>query len=107
MKHCFLLLILCSAVSLFAALAPVNEKGERHIVLVSASYNNEQWCEKNLQSVFDQNYSNYHLIYINDCSTDHTLEVVTRIVDERDLQDKITIINNPVRRGAMANQYYA
>ena len=68
---------------------------EKPIVAVITSYNNEQWCERNLRSLFMQKYNNWRAIYVNDCSTDATLEKVTNLVKEAGLEHRVQIINNP------------
>lgn len=80
---------------------------EKPIVAVITSYNNEQWCERNLRALFMQKYHNWRAIYVNDCSTDATLERVERIVKDAGQEHRVQIINNPVRRGKMANLYHA
>lgn len=96
--------LLTNSLLLFTKNAPLEE---RPFVIVTASYNNVQWCEKNLESIFSQNYDNWHLIYINDCSTDGTGELVQQFIDTHHMQDKVTLINNDTRQGHLANQYNA
>lgn len=86
---------------------PVNEQGERHIVVVVASYNNINYYRQNLASVFDQAYSNYHIIYVDDCSTDGTYEYVKVYSNHCNMQNKVLLIRNNERRGALYNQYHA
>lgn len=81
--------------------------GEKYIVVIIPSYNNIRWCQANIKSVLDQNYSNYHVIYIDDRSTDGTSEAVTKLVDQSPLKNRITIIHNDTRKGALANIYHA
>lgn len=81
--------------------------GERHIVVVIASYNNAEYFQRNLGSVFDQKYNNYHVIYMNDNSADSTLQMAESYARRRNMQDKIYFINNEERKGALANQYQA
>lgn len=102
-----ILFLLCFVFQLGAMQPPLSEKGERRIVMLACSYNNEQWCEYNLSSMFSQNYDNYHVIYVDDKSTDNTYERVCEYVKVHGVQDKITIIKNEERMGAMANQYHA
>lgn len=80
---------------------------EKPIVIVTASYKNAEWYKKNLDSVFDQNYTNWHLIYMDDCSPDGTGELVKAYVKERGFEDKVTVVCNKIRRKAMANLYTA
>jgi len=74
-------------------------------VIVIPSYNNEKWCVGNLESVVKQEYSNYSIWYINDCSTDRTNELVDEFVRAHNLEDKITVIHNSERKGALQNIY--
>lgn len=81
--------------------------GERHIVIVIPSYNNSKWYQANLDSVFKQRYSNYHVMYIDDCSPDGTGELVLQYVKKHNKQDLVTVVKNPQRRGALYNLYHA
>jgi len=76
-------------------------------VFIIASYNNEKWCEKNLRSVFDQEYENYRVIYIDDKSSDNTFEIAKSYVKERNMESHIQLIKNNKRNGALANIYSA
>ena len=80
---------------------------QKKIVVVVPSYNNEKWCLKNLDSLRNQKYENFHVIYINDNSTDKTGEMVQRYIKEHRLEKKFTLINNAERLGALENQYNA
>jgi len=75
-------------------------------VIVIPSYNNERWCRENLESCI-QNYNNYRIIYINDCSTDNTYQLVHNYIAEHHLGNRVTLINNTQRRGALENLYNA
>lgn len=80
---------------------------EKPIVVVIPSYNNAQWYERNLNSACFQNYSNYRIIYIDDCSPDGTGNLVRSYIETHGLQDKVTLICNEKNCGAMANHYTA
>jgi len=80
---------------------------ERPIVVVIPSYNNAPWYKRNLRSVFMQQYSNYRVIYIDDCSEDGTYELVGQYVKECNQKDRVLILGNNVRGGALANHYKA
>jgi|GEM_PF-226881 len=86
-------------------LFPVTE--EKPIVIIIPSYNNEKYYEKNLQSVFDQEYKNYRVIYIDDCSSDKTYEKVKEFIAAKKQEQRVTLIRNPERHGAMENLYKA
>lgn len=93
-----------AAVLFFATAAAAHD---HHFVVVVASYNNEQWCRGNLESLFAQTYTNWHLIYTNDASTDKTDELVRAYVAERGMEHKTTYILNQTRCRQLANQYRA
>lgn len=50
--------------------------------IIIPSYNNENWVEANLASILNQSYDNYEVLYINDASTDNTLNRVVDLVLE-------------------------
>jgi len=62
--------------------------------IIIPSYNNESWVEPNLASIINQTYTNYDILYINDASTDNTLEKVNGIVKDYELSN-FKIITNP------------
>lgn len=74
--------------------------------IIIPSYNNAQWCIQNLQSAVRQTYPHFHITYVDDCSTDGTGEMVEKFVRDNHLQNRVTIIHNKKRCGAMANWYY-
>ncbi len=79
----------------------------RSFVILTASYNNEQWYQKQLDSVRTQTYDNWRMIYINDCSSDATGQLVQDYIKHHQLEHKITFINNEQRMGHLHNQYHA
>lgn len=80
---------------------------QKSFVIITASYNNKDWYQRNLDSIFSQTYDNWRLIYINDFSTDGTGEFVQEYVQARGMQRKVIQLNNRRRRGHLANQYNA
>lgn len=99
-----LLLINCF---LFTHILSITTIEEKPMVIIIPSYNNQKWVVNNLRSVYKQCYSNYRVIYIDDCSTDSTYELALKTVKELDTHNRTTIIHNKVNRGAMANWYAA
>lgn len=84
-----------------------NPNKELPIVILSASYNNSNWYIKNLDSIRMQTYTNFRVIYIDDCSTDGTGESVQQYITKYGLESRITLIRNSLNKGALANQYHA
>ncbi len=48
--------------------------------IVIPSYNNNNWVEVNVESILEQSYQNYEVLYIDDCSTDDTRAMVEEMV---------------------------
>lgn len=71
-------------------------------VIITPSYNNSSWVEYNLASILNQTHTNWKLVYINDNSTDNTLELVKNIVGEN---PQVTVVNNSINNGAMHNYF--
>lgn len=80
---------------------------EKHIVILTASYKNKDWYKNNLDSIFMQNYTNYHVIYIDDNSPDGTFDLVKEYVENSAYKDHFILVNNEERLGAMTNQFNA
>lgn len=103
------LLFTLAGVTVFLSQSSVQEK---QIIVMIPSYNNVKHYQKNLESVFSQKhgnrpYKNWSLVYTDDCSSDGTYEAVKSFVAEKGMEQHCTIIENEVRRGAMANHYRA
>lgn len=84
---------------------PVTEN--KNFVIIVPSYNNEEWYEKNLYSVINQDYDNYRVIYIDDASKDDTYFKVKSYLEAYDKKNKVTLIHNEKNVGALANLYKA
>lgn len=98
-------LLVLGSVAQSECLLKEDEMQDIHFVVVIPSYNNKQWCEKNLSSVFMQTYHNYDVIYIDDCSTDGTGDLVKKHIKSYSAQKLVTLIQNKKRIGALANIY--
>jgi len=80
---------------------------ERQIAIITCSYNNAPWVQQNLDSIFLQNYVNFRLIYVDDCSEDGTAELVEDYIEKNNLQNKVTLIANKKRQLKCHNIYTA
>lgn len=93
-------------VSLFFLSSVVLCNAKRFAIVIT-SYNNADWYKANLDSVFDQKYTNYRVIYVDDASDDGTAELVEKYIAERGQQHRCTLIKNKNRVRALANIYNA
>ncbi len=75
------------------------------ITVVIPSYNNSTIFKRNIDSVLSQNYSNYHVIYTDDCSPDATGDYVEQYINQHEKRHKVTVIKNEIRIGALHNLY--
>lgn len=64
------------------------------------AYNAEQTIERAIKSILNQSYKNLKLVIIDDCSTDSTVEIATRIARQ---DDRVSVYHNKKNLGA----YYA
>jgi glycosyltransferase involved in cell wall biosynthesis len=80
---------------------------EKPFVILICSYNNEKYARDNIISAINQKYSNYRIIFVNDCSSDRTLEIVEDTVQQFDAASKVKIINNKERKLGLRNYYEA
>ncbi len=70
------------------------------------SYNNaaENRHFNNMDSILQQNYSNYHIVFIDDHSSDSTLEDMKAYFQAKALENtKLTFVANEQRKMALAN----
>ena len=91
----------------FYQLSKYNHHQLRFCILVP-SYKNvkSRLYLRNLDSIFMQDYQNYHVVYIDDASPDLTGEYVKRYVEERQIpSNKIQVFTNDVNKKAMYNIY--
>ena len=78
---------------------------EKSMVIGIPSYNNKDWCIRNIESACSQKYQNYKVIFVDDASTDGTSELVQEYIAKHGLQDRVTYIRNQKRMYAMHNWY--
>jgi glycosyltransferase involved in cell wall biosynthesis len=76
-------------------------------VFIVPSFNNNDWYKLNIDSIINQTYNNWRVIYIDDCSTDDTLINVQQYVDSKNLNHKFTFIKNSSNIGPAGSRYAA
>ena len=65
-------------------------------------YNVEPYLERCVESLFRQSYSNLEFIFVDDCSPDNSVSIITKLGAEFQISDKIRIISHKVNRGLAA-----
>jgi glycosyltransferase involved in cell wall biosynthesis len=75
----------------------------KSFAVVIPSFNNARWCQRNLESVLNQQYSSFRAIYIDDASTDDTALLVAEYLAESEQAHRVKFQRNQVRVGPLAN----
>ena len=78
---------------------------QHHFVIVIHRTTMKNGLKRISTRVFTQEYQHYEVIYIDDCSQDHTYELAKRITQDYQQEKRMRIIHNTERYGAMANLY--
>jgi len=76
-------------------------------IFIVPAYNVEKWYKLNLDSMITQEYKNWHIIYIDDASTDNTYNLVKKYIDDNQLYKNITIIRNDKQMYQRYNRQFA
>lgn len=58
---------------------------------------------KTLHSILQQNYTNYHIVYIDDASTDNSLQVAQSILQTKINSNQAILVSNKIRKYATYN----
>lgn len=86
----------------------VRPKHEQHkFVVLITSYNNVKYYVNNLQSVLNQTYSKFRVIYVDDCSEDKTGMMVEQYLSQVNPAIEVKVIRNTQRQRKLANLYHA
>ncbi len=75
---------------------------EKPFVIVIRSDNNISWCHHNLDSIFNQHYQNYRIIYVSDASTDGSDALIEEYIRENHQEERVTLFKNQIRKGGLA-----
>ena len=72
------------------------------VSIIMPNYNSEKYLQATIQSVLDQTYQNWELIFVDDCSTDNSFDLARSFNDER-----IKVFRNETNSGAAISRNYA
>jgi alpha(1,3/1,4) fucosyltransferase len=75
----------------------------KSFVVVIPSFNNAKWCRRNLESVLNQSYPLFRVVYVDDASTDDTADLVAEYLAGSATADRVTFHRNSSRVGPVAN----
>jgi len=71
------------------------------VSIIMPSYNCGEFVEKTIRSVQAQTYTNWEILFVDDCSKDDTIK---RILELQDQDSRIKLIKNPVNSGAAVSR---
>ncbi|KZZ62401.1 hypothetical protein A3763_08085 [Oleiphilus sp. HI0128] len=67
------------------------------VSIVTPMYNSREFIDETIQSVFDQTYSNWEMLLVDDCSKDGSFDYIR---EKYKGESRITVIQNQVNSGA-------
>ena len=76
-----------------------------HFKILIAVRNAEKYIKNALISILEQDYDDYEVYIIDDCSTDETPDIIYNFIYEYDLDDCFTLWVNKQRQYALHNLY--
>ncbi len=66
-------------------------------------YNVEKYIERCVRSLFEQTYENLEYVFVDDCSPDHSVDILLSVLEEFPLRkEQVRLIRNKVNRGLAA-----
>ncbi|MBF0597493.1 glycosyltransferase family 2 protein [Faecalibacter rhinopitheci] len=65
--------------------------------ILVANYNNGHYFEDCYKSIINQNYQNYEVIIVDDCSTDNSIEIIKKLIKN---DNRFKIYQNSTNNGA-------
>ncbi len=77
----------------------------KQFVLIVYALNAIDSCEKNLRSMFEQEYDNFRIIYIDDGSSDGTSRRVKEFAQKNEKKRNLTLIRNEKSRGMIPSLF--
>ena len=75
-------------------IVPSSQTINHAFVFIITSYNNASWYKRNLDSVRNQSYTNWRIVYVDDASTDNTRILVNTYLKIHGLSNKCTLIKH-------------
>ncbi len=72
---------------------------EKSFAIVIHSYKEVLSCERVLQSIFEQEYENYRVIFFDDASFDGTWEKVLSFILDKNQEERVILMQNDERLG--------
>ena len=75
----------------------------KKVSVVLPNYNYEHYLKERMQSILNQEYPIYEIIFLDDCSSDNSIDVITDFVNNCAIN--VEIISNEVNSGSVFKQW--
>lgn len=75
--------------------------------IVLYAHNASDWCERALRSVFEQDYDRYRVVFVDDASSDGTLEKAQQFIVANHQDHRVIAIRNDTVLGPVGSLYRA
>lgn len=75
-----------------------------NLTLAICVYNAEKYIKETLESIMSQTMQDFHLLIVNDCSTDNSVDVIDKFFAEHPRQYEL--VNLPINGGLSAGRRY-
>ena len=73
------------------------------ISVIVPIYGVEKYIERCARSIFEQTYQNIEIIFVNDCTSDKSMDILDNVIQEYpNVQSKVQIINHDINCGLAA-----
>lgn len=76
----------------------VVDSEKEFVIIVVHTPKNEQYWERNLTSIFNQQYEYYRVVYLDGGSSDRLFERVQEFINEHDRKDCVTLLRSDGKR---------
>lgn len=84
----------------------VGNQIQNSFVFIMPSYNGVKWIQRIFDSIKSQTYSNYRIIYVDDCSTDNTVQEINNY-KRANPNMNIQVITNQMRQWPAYSRFVA
>lgn len=83
----------------------MNNSGNFTISILVPVYGVEKYIERCARSIFEQSYKNLEIIFVDDCSPDHSIDILTRVLnDYPERRQQTRILRHKANRGLAASR---
>lgn len=72
----------------------ISDKYSPLVSVIVPNYNHARYLEERLKSIFNQTYSNFEVILLDDCSTDNSIEILKKYITHSKVSQHVFNKNN-------------